>query len=123
MREKPGMDADKVRLLCDPDEVSTAILLVAILGGLHAERLLFAEANGVDAVGGDAQGDEVLLHGAGTTIAESKVVFGGTALVAMTFDGDAFGRIVAQVLSRLGKSRASIRTNVGLVEIEVGVFH
>ena len=80
------MDADKALLLC-PDEVTAAILLVAILGGLHAEGLLFTEADGIDAIAGDAQGDEVLLHGTGTTIAESKVVFGRTALIAVTFDG------------------------------------
>ena len=63
------------------------------------------------------------FDGAGTTVAESKVVFGGAALVAMTFDGDALGRIVAQILRRLTESGASIRANVGLVEVEVGVLH
>src|SRR6202161_2137341 len=107
-------------LLC-PDEVTTAILLIAVFRGLHAEGLFFAEADGVDAIGGGAQGDEVLLRGAGTTIAESKVVFGGTALVAVTFDGDALGRIAAKILSGLSEGSASVGTNVGFVEVKIGV--
>src|SRR5262249_44174588 len=90
---------------------------------LHAERLLFAEANGIDAIGGDAQGDEVLLDGAGTTIAESKVVLGGAALVAVAFDGDALGWVVTKILSRFTESGASVSARVSLVEVEVGVLH
>src|ERR1700722_4454977 len=120
MRERPELDADQGLLLC-PDEVSAAVLLVAILSGLHAERLLFAETDGVDAIGGDAQGDEILLRGAGTTIAESKVVFGGAALVAVTFDGDALGRIAAEILGGLSEGGAGVGTNVGFVEVEIGV--
>jgi hypothetical protein len=45
-----------VRLL-GADEVASAVLLPAGFVALGAEGLFFAEADGADAVGGDAQGD------------------------------------------------------------------
>src|SRR5262245_34598963 len=95
------------RLLLVANEVAAAVLLIAILGGLHAEGLFLAEANGVDAIGGDAQRNEILLHGAGATISESEVVFGGTALVAVAFDGDPLRRIVAEIFGSLAEGGAS----------------
>src|SRR6266852_1058304 len=107
--------------LLGADEVAAAILLPAGFVALGAEGLFFAEADGAEAIGGDAQGDEILLDGAGAAIAEREVVFGGAALVAVAFDGHAKLRIVAQEVSGLGKRFASVRANVGLVEVEIGV--
>src|SRR4051812_3132075 len=107
------------KLLLGADEVAAAILLIAVFGRLHTEGLFFAEADGIDAIGGDAQRDQVLLGGAGAAIAESEVVFGGTALVAMAFNGDALGRVVAEILGGFAESGASVGTNVGLVEVKV----
>jgi len=73
--------------LLGADEVAAAVLLPAGFGALGAEGLFFAEAYGADAIGGDAQGDEILLDGAGAAIAKSEVVFGGAALIAVAFDG------------------------------------
>ena len=101
------------KLLLGADEVAAAILLIAVFGGLHAEGLFLAEADGVDAIGGDAQRDEILLGGAGAAIAQSEVVFGRTALVAMAFNGDALGRIVAQIFGGFAESGAGIGANVG----------
>src|SRR5438477_8959000 len=50
--------------LLGADEVAAAVLLPAGFVGLCAERLFFAEADGADAIGGDAQGDEILFNGA-----------------------------------------------------------
>jgi hypothetical protein len=55
--------------LLGADEVASAVLLPAGFGALGAEGLFFAEAYGADAVGGDAQGDEILFDGAGAAIA------------------------------------------------------
>ena len=82
---------------------------------LCAEWLFFAEADGAEAIGGDAQGDQILLDGAGAAIAEREVVFGGAALVAVAFDGHAKLRIVAQELGGRGEGLASVRANVGFV--------
>src|SRR5438046_868126 len=67
--------------------MAATILLPAGFGALHAERLLLAEADGAEAVGRDAQRDEILLDGTGAAITEAEVIFGRTTLIAMTFDG------------------------------------
>src|SRR5450432_3647540 len=103
--------------------MAAAILLVAIIRRLHTERLLLTKADGIQAVSRDAEGDEVLLGGTGAAIAQSQVVFGGAALVAMTFDGDFNLRIVAKEIRGAGQRGAGVGANVGFVEIEVGVFH
>src|SRR5258706_2952598 len=108
--------------LLGADEVAAAILLPAGFVALVAEGLFFAEADGADAIGGEAEGDEILLDGAGAAIAEREVVFGGTALVAMAFDGDAELRVIAQEVSGLGESCAGVGANVRLVEIKIGVL-
>src|SRR6266851_1752073 len=107
--------------LLSADEVAAAILLPAGFVVLVAEGLFFAEADRADAIGGDAQRNEVLLDGAGATIAEREVVFGGTTLVAVAFDGHAKLRVVAQEVGGLGECFASVRANVGFVEVEIGV--
>src|ERR1700736_2093965 len=103
--------------------MAAAILLPAGFVALRAEGLFLAEADGADAVGGDAQRDEILLDGAGAAIAQRKVVFGGAALVAVAFDGNANAWIIAQVFGGLGQPFASISADVCLVEIKVGVAH
>src|SRR4029077_12564061 len=107
--------------LLGADEVASAILLPAGFVALAAEGLFFAEADGADAVGGDAQGDEILLGGAGAAIAESEVVFGGAALVAVAFDGHANAGIIAQEFGGLGERLASVGADVRFVEIKIGV--
>src|SRR5258706_1535793 len=108
--------------LLGADEVAAAILLPAGFVALVAEGLFFAEADGADAIGGEAQGDEILLDGAGAAIAEREVVLGGTALVAVAFDGDAELRVIAQEVSGLGECCAGVRANVCFVEIKIGVL-
>src|SRR5712692_7763206 len=114
----------RMRRCCEllgADEVAATILLPAGFVALRAEGLFLAETDGADAVGGDAQGDEILLDRTGATIAEREVVFGGTALVAMAFDGHAKLRVIAQEVGGLGERFASVRANVGFVEVEIGV--
>src|SRR2546423_4480608 len=103
--------------------MAPAVLLPAALVVLAAELLFLAEADGVQSVGGNAQRDEVLLDGARAAIAKREVVFGGTALVTMTFNGDAHLRIIAQEFGGLPEGFASIGANVPLIEVKIGIAH
>src|SRR5277367_441108 len=103
--------------------MADTVFLPALLVAVGAEGALFAQAGGRQAIGGDAEGDEVVFHGGGAAVTEDEVVFGGTAFVAVAFDGGADFRMVAQELGGLSESFASIGADVGFVEIEVGVFN
>src|SRR5258706_3226324 len=119
---RPYAEDTDVCVLLGADEVAAAILLPARFVVLVAEGLFLAEADGADAIGGDAQGNEILLDGAGAAIAEREVVFGGPALVAMAFNGDANLRGVAQEVGGFGERLAGIRTDCSPVEIETGLL-
>jgi hypothetical protein len=101
--------------------VAAAILLVALFRGLHAKGFFLAEADRVYALGGDSKGDQVLLDGAGAAIAQSEVVFGRTALVAMTLDRHPLCWIAAQVAGSLGQSSACVGPDIRLVKVEKSV--
>src|SRR5467141_282146 len=104
-------------------EMAATVLLPAGLAALVAEGLLLAEADGAEAVGRNAQRNEVLLHGGGAAIAKGQVVFRGATLVAVAFDGCFDRRVAFQEVRGLGKSGAGIGTNVGLVKVEIGIAH
>ena len=66
--------------------------------------------------------DEVLLDGVGAAIAEGKVVFGGAAFVAVALDGDVGLRIFFEEVGIVAERLLSVRADVGLIKIEIGVF-
>ena len=101
--------------------MAATVFGVAGFVGFHAERLFFAVADGVETVGGNAEASEVLLDGVGATIAESEVVFGGAAFIAMALNGDAHGGILLEEFGVLLESRLGIATNFGAVVIEISV--
>src|SRR5258707_8785153 len=103
--------------------MAATVLLPARLVALGAEGLLLAEAGGIEAIGSNAQRHDILLDGVGAANAEAKVVFGGAALVAVAFDGCFDGRVGFQEVRGLGESGAGVRTDIGLVVVEVGVLH
>src|SRR5690348_7634115 len=103
------------------DEVAAAVLLPAGFVGLHAEGLFLAEADGAEIGGRDAQVDEILLDGVGAAIAQSEVVLGGAAFVAVAFDDDLCIRITLEERSGLLERYAGVRADIGLVEVEVGI--
>src|ERR1700694_2748313 len=107
--------------LLSADEMPAPILLPAAFVALRAERLFLAETDRSQAVGGDAQGNEILFNGAGPAIAQRQVVFRGAALVAMPFDGHPKLRIVAKEVRGLGERFAGVGADIGFIEIEVGV--
>jgi hypothetical protein len=109
------------RLLACRDEVAAAVLLPAAFIGFSAEGLFLAVADGAEIGGRNAQIDEVLLDGVGTAIAESEVVLGGAAFVAVAFDDDLCIRIALEERSGFLERCAGVRTDIGLVEVEVSV--
>src|SRR5260370_40211098 len=103
--------------------MTAAVLLPAGFVALRAEGLLFAEADGAEAVGGNAQRNNVLLDGVGPANAQGQVVFRGAAFVAVAFDGRFEPRIVLQEVRGCRERGAGIRPNVGLVVVEIGIAH
>src|SRR5260370_36192202 len=101
--------------------MAATVLLPASLVMLVAEGLLLAEAGGVEAIGGDAQRLEILLDGVGAANAEAQVVFRGTAFVAVAFNDDFNRGVLLQEVCSCGQRSASVRTNVRLVVVEIGV--
>src|ERR1035441_5126516 len=70
-------------------EVRAAVLLPARLVVVGALRRFLAVSDGLQLVARDPQLDEEFLGGGGAPVAESQVVLGRAALVAMALDGDA----------------------------------
>src|SRR6266404_2363626 len=105
------------------NEMAAAVLLPAGFVGLHAEGLFLAEADGIEISGRNAEVDKVLLDGVGAAIAKGEIVFSGAAFVAVAFDGDVGEWVALEECSGLFERYAGVRTNIGLVEIEVSVAH
>src|SRR5438876_11156193 len=101
--------------------MAATILLPAGFGALHAERLLLAEADGAEAVGRDAQRDEILLDGTGAAITEAEAIFGRTTPIARTFDGYLVLGIALQEVGGLRVGRAGDGKNVSLGIVHIGV--
>src|SRR5712671_7868529 len=80
-------------------EVAAAILLPTGFVGFGAERFLLAVADGLDAIATNSGLHEGILDCVRTVGAESEVVLGGAALVAVSFDRDADIRMLLQELS------------------------
>src|SRR5580704_10656274 len=104
-------------------EVPAAILLPALFAVLGAEGPLFAPADGVHAIRADAQRNQIILRCLRAPFTQADIIFGGTALVAMAFDGYAHLRVGTQKFRRLGEGVARVRANIGLVKIKVSVLH
>jgi len=104
-------------------EMRTAILLPARFIVLGAEWPLFAPARGIHAVGGNAERNKVILGSLGAAFTEANVVFRRATLIAMALDGHADLRIRAQEFRGLCQVSAGVATNIGFVEVKVGVLH
>src|SRR5216683_616909 len=103
--------------------MAATVLLPATFLALRAKRLFLAVADGAQPVCGNSERDDVLLHGAGAAIAKPEVVFGGAALVAVSFDGHLNLRVVLQEIRGFRESIAGIGTNVRFVVIEICIAH
>jgi len=102
-------------------EVAATVLLVAGFSGFGAEGLFFAPAGGVEVIGGKAEADQVFLDGVGATLAESEVVFGGTAFVAVSFNGDVHVGIIFQEVGGLLQGLARVGPDGGGVVVKISV--
>src|SRR5947209_770777 len=103
--------------------MAATVLLPATFVVLHAEGLFLAVADGAQPVCRNSERDKVLLHGAGAAIAVAQIVFGGAALVAVSFDGHLNLRVVLQEIRGFRERLAGIGTNVRFVVIEIGIAH
>ncbi len=102
-------------------EVAATVLLVAGFGGFGAEGLFFAPTGGVEVIGGKAEADQIFLNGVGTALAQSEVVFGGTAFVAVSFDRDVHVGIILEEVGGFLQGFARVGPDGGGIVIEVGV--
>src|SRR5579862_1999215 len=75
--------------LRDDNEVIAAVLRPAALVIAMAERRLLPEAPDDEPIGRHAKADEIVARGFGAPVAKRDVVLGGSALVAVPFQGDA----------------------------------
>ena len=105
------------------DEMAAAILLPAALVVLHAEGLLLAETDGVELARGDAEGNKILLHGGGAAVAETEIVFGRAAFVAVALDGRFNRGMRFEELSRLSERGTGVGADVRFVKIEESILH
>src|SRR3954469_2808829 len=60
------------------------------------ERELLPVTDDAEAVGGDAERDEICARRDGAPFTQRQIVLGRAALVAVTFDGDGPGRVALQ---------------------------
>src|SRR5580704_4779261 len=103
-------------------EMATAVLLPTGLVRFSAERLLFAVADGLDIAGADPSSHQRALHGAGTAVAQSQVVLGGSALVAVSLNREVdVGMLLQESDIRLHRTLL-VPSKIGFVVIEVDVL-
>src|SRR5271155_3985451 len=118
-RVLPGPPAE----LLFVNEMAAAILLPAAFVGLRAEGLLFAVADGLDAIASKSRLYERVFYGVGAIGAESEVVFGGATLVAVSLNRDAdVGMLLQEAGIALNNALVGA-TDVVLVIFEINIFH
>src|SRR5579862_8634186 len=114
-------------ILLPGGEVRAAVLLPARLVMVGALRTFLAVADGLQLISGNAELREELLGGGGPPVAQSQVVLGRAALIAMPLDSDAgvgeAGEDGLQRIGILGQRGAGILADIVLVVVEVGVHH
>src|SRR5580700_1744973 len=120
-RESPGPHS----ILLPCGEVCAAVLLPAGFVVVGTLRAFLAVADGLQFIGRNSQLDQEVLGGSGALVAQSQVVLGRAALVAMALDGDAgigeAGEDGLQRVGVLGKRGAGILADIVLVVVEEGV--
>ena len=99
------------------------VLLPALLIGFRAEGLLLSVADDADAAGGDAIGHKRLLKRLGAALPERDVVLCRSALVAVPSDDQFHLGMLEQERGILFSYRRVLRTEIGLVVVEVDVMH
>src|SRR5439155_11245427 len=86
----------RIASFCRDDEVRAAVLGPRGLVVSRVERKFFAVAHRTEAIGGDAERDQIRARGDGAPLAQRQIVLGRAALVAVAFDRHAPARILLQ---------------------------
>ena len=106
--------------------MAAPILLPAAFVRFSTERLLFAIAEGFDAIPTDSSLNKRILHRVSAIGSERKIVFGRTTLVAVSLDGEAnVGMLLEELRVRLnGKDLGPIGPmgKVRDVEFKAGTY-
>src|SRR5262245_47476829 len=100
-------------------EIGATVLALAFLGVLGADRPFLAVGDGRQPLPGDSVGLEVFHCRLRSPIAEGQVVLGRAALVAVALDEHQRVRVLLQPRRVVGQRVDRIRSERGLVEIEV----
>src|SRR5262252_7107238 len=103
-------------------EVAAAVLLPALLVRLRAERFLLAIADRFHMIGSDSALCQSVADRIGAAIPQSQIVFGRTALVAVSLNRKIDVGMLFQEPDIPLKCRLLIRPNFAPVVIEVDVF-
>src|SRR2546428_4953801 len=90
---RPNHKSDILLLI---HEVPAPILLPALLVRFSAERLLLAVADRLNAISADAGLHQCIAHRSRTAVTQGQVIFGRAALVAVSLNGEADGRMLLE---------------------------
>src|SRR5260370_41637616 len=105
--------------------MGAAILLIALFVRVRALWLFLAIADGLETIAWYAQLHQEFAGGGCAPVAECEVIFGRTALVAVTFDGDYERGIGGQQLlpgfSIRRERSAAIFPQLALVIVKVNI--
>ena len=99
-------------------EVHAAVLLTAFLGGVVGDRHGHTETLGRESIFSDTLFHEECLHVIGTLLGKLHVVFFGTGVVGVTFNGYVELLVHGKNTGHLGKARLEVCLEVCLVDGE-----
>jgi len=103
--------------------MAATILLPASFVAFCAERFFFAIADGLNPAGADARRREFVLNRAGALVAQSQVVVGGAALVAVSFNRNVDIGVLREERHVGLDGSPLVGANVGLVVVEIDVLN
>ena len=89
----PGTKDWLLRGFSEEHKLATAILAMGGLAAAGIDRSVFSEADGIDAIGSNAQAGEFFADGQGATLAKGTVILIGPTFVTMSFHEHGIGGI------------------------------
>jgi len=100
-------------------ELGAAIQGISRFGPGRIQGPLFAVGDDAQAIGGNAEGHQIVLGGQGTPLAQGQVVFIGTTLVGVPFDLHLGGGVGFNPSGVIGQNRLGFGGQVKTIEAEV----
>src|SRR5262245_21264946 len=95
-----------------------AVLRVRRVVVTRIERKLLAVADGLEAIAGKTDREQVRARGNGTTFSQRQIVLGAAGLVAVAFDSHGPGRIALEQVRVLAEDGNRVRAQLRTVERE-----